>query len=137
MEHGLRRGRLRTRGPVAEPAHRHGPGVAHADRCDGDGRQLLDPVLAEIAAAPDPPQNAQYWIEKTAHRSEAVIETVLERLVRHNILEHDRGGFWLLIARHFNISVVPPDYEIGFNPFPTAAPNRKLKFRIDERRTGF
>ena len=43
----------------------------------------------------------------------------------------------LLIAHNFNISVVPSDYEMGFNPFPTAAPNRKLKFRIDERRNGF
>ena len=43
----------------------------------------------------------------------------------------------LLIAHYFNISVEPSDYEMGFNPFPTAAPNRKLKFRIDERRNGF
>ena len=43
----------------------------------------------------------------------------------------------LLIAHYFDISVVPSDYEIGFNPFPTAAPNRKLKFRIDQRRNGF
>ena len=43
----------------------------------------------------------------------------------------------LLIAHYFNISVEPSDYEMGFNPFPTAAPNRKLKFRIDERRNEF
>ena len=43
----------------------------------------------------------------------------------------------LLIAHYFNISVLPSDYEIGFNPFPTAAPNKKLKFRIDKRRNGF
>ena len=43
----------------------------------------------------------------------------------------------MLITHYFNISVVPSDYEIAFNPFPTSAPNKKLKFRIDERRNGF
>ena len=43
----------------------------------------------------------------------------------------------MMIAHYYNISVVPSDYEIAFNPFPTSAPNKKLKFRIDERRNGF
>ena len=36
----------------------------------------------------------------------------------------------LLIAYHTRLEVVPADYKIGINPFPTAAPNRKMKFRI-------
>ena len=43
----------------------------------------------------------------------------------------------LLIAHYFDISVAPSDYKIGLNPFPTAAPNKKLKFRIDARRNDF
>ncbi len=43
----------------------------------------------------------------------------------------------LLIAHCFNLGVVPSGYQIGFNPFPTAAPIRKLKFRVDKRRNGF
>ena len=72
------------------------------------GDELLDPVLAEIAAATNPPQNAQYWIEKTAHRSETVIESVLGRLVRQNILEHDRAGFWSLTRQVSRTGVLPP-----------------------------
>ena len=59
------------------------------------------------------------------------------RCLSSRLVELQMAVNLLLIARYFNISVVPPDYEIGFNPFPTAAPNRKLKFRIDERRAAF
>ncbi len=72
------------------------------------GDELLDPVLAEIAAAPPPSQNAQYWIEKTAGRSESVIETVLNRLVENNILDHDSGGFWSLNRRVSRTGIYPP-----------------------------
>ena len=60
------------------------------------GDPLLDPVLAEIAAAPPPVHNAQYWIEKTAQRSEATMDLILDRLVEKKILDHDSGGFWSL-----------------------------------------
>ncbi len=60
------------------------------------GDDLLDPVLAQIAAHSPPVRNAQFWIEKTAHRSARVIDSVLQRLVRGRILDHDTGGFWSL-----------------------------------------
>lgn len=63
------------------------------------GDELLDPVLKEIAAAPPPVQNAQYWIEKTAQRSDDAIEIIFNRLVERNILDHDSGGFWTLSRR--------------------------------------
>ena len=36
----------------------------------------------------------------------------------------------MLIAYHLKLDVVPADYQLGFNPFPTSAPNKKLKFRV-------
>lgn len=60
------------------------------------GDPLLDPVLAEIAAAPPPAHNAQYWIEKTAGRSEEALDIILDRLVEKKILDHDSAGFWSL-----------------------------------------
>ncbi len=72
------------------------------------GDELLDPVLAQIAAAPPPNQNAQYWIEKTAGRADWVIETVLNRLVENNILDHDSGGFWSLNRQISRTGAYPP-----------------------------
>ncbi len=40
----------------------------------------------------------------------------------------------LMIAHHFNIKVDPENYKLGFNPIPSMKPNRKLKFRIAEKR---
>lgn len=59
------------------------------------GDHLLDPVLAEIAAD-STPRNAQYWIEKTAVRSDEILDQVLDRLVANKILNHELGGFWSL-----------------------------------------
>ena len=72
------------------------------------GDELLDPVLAEIAAAPPPSQNARYWIEKTAGRAESVIESALNRLVKNNILDHDSGGFRSLTRKVSRSGVYPP-----------------------------
>ena len=36
----------------------------------------------------------------------------------------------LLIAHHLKLEVVPENYRIGINPFPTSAPNKKMKFRV-------
>ena len=36
----------------------------------------------------------------------------------------------LLIAYHLKLEVVPENYKLGMNPFPTSAPNKKLKFRV-------
>ena len=38
----------------------------------------------------------------------------------------------LLIAYHLKLEVVPENYKIGINPFPTSAPNKKMKFRVAE-----
>ena len=38
----------------------------------------------------------------------------------------------LLIAYHLKLEVVPVNYKIGINPFPTSAPNKKMKFRVAE-----
>ena len=40
----------------------------------------------------------------------------------------------LLIAHHVNLEMVPENYEMGINPFPTAAPRKRLKFRVAEVR---
>ncbi len=36
----------------------------------------------------------------------------------------------LLIAYHMELEVVPTKYKLGINPFPTSAPNKKMKFRV-------
>ena len=36
----------------------------------------------------------------------------------------------LLIAHHLELEVVPDNYRMRINPFPTLAPDRKLKFRV-------
>ena len=59
------------------------------------GDELLDPVLKDIADEEDV-KGTQYWVEKTAHRSETVIESVLDRLVDQGILEYDQAGYWSL-----------------------------------------
>ena len=38
----------------------------------------------------------------------------------------------LLIAYHLKLEVEPVNYKIGINPFPTSAPNKKMKFRVAE-----
>ena len=36
----------------------------------------------------------------------------------------------LLIAYHLQLEILPANYRLGINPFPTSAPNSKLKFRV-------
>ena len=40
----------------------------------------------------------------------------------------------LMIAHYFTVKVAPEDYVLGFSPIPSMKPNRKLKFRIAERK---
>ena len=54
---------------------------------------MLDPVLEEIAAEADT-GDAEYWIERTAARSDTVLEMVPDRLVEKKILNHPLGDFW-------------------------------------------
>jgi len=40
----------------------------------------------------------------------------------------------LLIAHYFTLKVWPENYKLGFSPLPSMKPNKKLKFRVAERR---
>lgn len=40
----------------------------------------------------------------------------------------------LLITYHVRLELEPENYKLGINPFPTAAPNKKMKFRVAEVR---
>ena len=57
------------------------------------GDSLLDPTLEEIAQAGET-SDAQYWIERNTHRSDAIVATALDRLVERKILDYESGGFW-------------------------------------------
>ncbi len=57
------------------------------------GDPALDPILEEVANEPVQ-RNAQYWVERLAHRAESVIDLTLDRLVKLRILEHHDGDFW-------------------------------------------
>ena len=59
------------------------------------GDPCLDPCLAEISAEPRR-RDARYWVERLAPRAENIIDTVLDRLVRRNILQHHEGDYWSL-----------------------------------------
>ena len=48
----------------------------------------------------------------------------------HRWVELQMAVNLLLIAYHLQLEVVPDNYKMGINPFPTLAPNKKLKFRI-------
>ena len=45
-------------------------------------------------------------------------------------VELQMGVNVLLIAYHLELEVLPENYKLAINPFPTAAPNKKLKFRV-------
>lgn len=38
----------------------------------------------------------------------------------------------MLIAYHWKLEMVPADYRLRINPFPTSSPDQKLKFRVAE-----
>lgn len=59
------------------------------------GDELLDSVLADIAAEPSS-RSLQYWIEKNAPLSDTALESTLAGLVEKGVLTHSLGGFWSL-----------------------------------------
>ena len=61
------------------------------------GDPLLDSVLKEIAAEPEP-RGVQFWVERFATRAERVIDRILDRLVEIGIVKHEFGDFWTLTA---------------------------------------
>ena len=66
------------------------------------GDDLLDPTLADIAAAPETP-DARFWVERTALRSaEAIREAALGRLVERGILQRQEDRFlWVFRSRRY------------------------------------
>ena len=74
------------------------------------GDPALDPILKEIADEPGR-HNAQYWIERLAHRAESVIDLTLDRLVDLKILEHHHGEFWTLAHTHWHADLYDTSQE--------------------------
>lgn len=62
------------------------------------GDDLLDPVLAEIAAESEP-RSIDYWLTRTAASAEDVRERALNRLVERGILESDQSAMFSLTSR--------------------------------------
>lgn len=68
------------------------------------GDALLDPALAEIAAADGAQHNARYWVERLAGGAKTTRNRALERLVQRGILERSGGLFlWVLGGRRYPV----------------------------------
>ena len=67
------------------------------------GDTLLDPILADIAAAHDT-RDARFWIERTAGSADQIRETALARLVDGGILEmHEDRFLWVFRSRRYPV----------------------------------
>lgn len=67
------------------------------------GDNLLDPVLADIAASSET-HGARYWIEHAVDRAEDIRETAIDRLVERGILKREEGLFlWVFRSRRYPI----------------------------------
>ena len=67
------------------------------------GDSLLDPTLADIAAADDK-RDARFWIERTAGRADEIRETALSRLVNSGVLEEQEDRFlWVFRSRRYPV----------------------------------
>ena len=67
------------------------------------GDSLLDPTLAEIAAAEDK-RDARFWVERTAGRADEIREEALARLVKSGILEEQEDRFlWVFRSRRYPV----------------------------------
>ena len=86
--------------------------LADANRIDTDqqhlflldasptGDELLDPTLAEIAAAER--QHARYWIDHVAERADVIRAGALGRLIGRGILtERDQRFLWVFHTRRY------------------------------------
>ena len=65
------------------------------------GDSLLDPMLAEIAQAPEP-RSPRYWVERAGSREEEIREGAVRRLIERGILERRENRIlWVFHAeRH-------------------------------------
>ena len=68
------------------------------------GDDLLDPTLADIAAAKET-HDARFWVERTALRSaDAIREAALDRLVERGILQRQEDRFlWVFKSRRYPV----------------------------------
>ena len=67
------------------------------------GDSLLDPTLADIAAAEDK-RDARFWVERTAGRADEIREEALARLVNQGILEMQEDRFlWVFRSRRYPV----------------------------------
>ena len=68
------------------------------------GDDLLDPTLADIAAATET-HDARFWVERTALRSaDAIREAALDRLVERGILQRQEDRFlWVFRSRRYPV----------------------------------
>jgi len=65
------------------------------------GDNILDPVLARIAAAAEK-HDAAYWLDRIADGAEVIYEAALERLVQGGILERrDDRILWVFRSRRY------------------------------------
>ena len=68
------------------------------------GDDILDPVLADIAAADGASHDARYWVERVAEGAKRIRAGALARLVQRGILEGSEGRFlWVLRARRYPV----------------------------------
>ena len=75
------------------------------------GDDLLDPTLAEIAAADK--HSTRYWVERVAERAAAIHEEGLNRLVNHGILEReDDRMLWVFRTRRYPLVDGQADREV-------------------------
>ena len=70
--------------------------------------------------------------EHLAHGAYAPYGLGTHHCLGHQWVELQMAVNLLLIAYHMTLEMVPANYRLGINPFPTAAPDRKLKFRVAE-----
>ena len=68
--------------------------------------------------------------EHLAHGAYAPYGLGTHHCLGHKWVELQMAVNLLLIAYHVTLEMVPASYKLGINPFPTAAPDRKLKFRV-------
>ena len=66
------------------------------------GDEILDPVLAEIAA--NTGNDARYWVEQVSRRGSAIRDQALDRLVARGILEREDDHFlWVFRSRRYPV----------------------------------
>ena len=93
------------------------------------GDDLLDSVLANIAATPEQRNTVQYWVEKNAPTSDEVLEKTLDGLTSKGILTYESGGFWSL-ARE--VSFAQPEGGDAGLPSRAATKRRIIQMLLSD-----